>query len=88
MGVGGTGLIPYRSRDNWGVGFFHYSVSSALKKSLAPGIAIDDEQGVEIFYNVAFTPWFHLAADVQIIDPALRKNNNVVFAGLRAVIKF
>ncbi len=87
-GVGGTGLIPGRSRDKWGVGFFHYSVSGALKRSLAPAVAIDDEQGVEIFYNAALTPWFHLGVDVQIIDPALNQNDTAVFAGLRAVIKF
>ena len=88
VGVGGTGLIPSRSRDKWGVGFFHYSVSSALKRSLSPAVAIDDEQGVEFFYNAALTPWFHLAADVQIIDPALNQNDTAVFASLRAVIKF
>ncbi len=87
-GVGGTGLIPGRSRDKWGVGFFYYSVSSALKRSLSPAVAIDDERGVEMFYNAALTPWFNLTADVQIIDPALNQNDTAVFAGLRAVIKF
>lgn len=88
LGVGGTGLIPGRSRDNWGVGFFHYSVSSALKQSLGPVVAIDDEQGVEIFYNAAVTPWLHVGADLQVIDPVLSQRDTAVIFGLRAGIKF
>ena len=88
VGVGGTGLIPGRSRDNWGVGFFHYSLSNDLKQSLAPFIAVGDEQGVEIFYNAAVTPWFHVGADLQIIDPVLSQRDTAVFFGLRSVIKF
>ena len=86
--MGGTGLIPSRSRDKWGVGFYHYSVSSALKRSLSPAVAIDDEQGVEIFYNAALTPWFNLGVDVQIIDPATAANSTVVVGGLRASVRF
>jgi porin len=87
VGVGGTGLIPGRSRDNWGVGVYYAAISSDLKDSLAPIQKIRDEQGTEIFYNFAVTPWLTVGADVQIISPSLEKTT-AVFPGLRTVIRF
>jgi porin len=86
-GVGGTGLIPGRSLDNWGVGYYYAALSPYLKDSLAPSLRIREEQGVEIFYNFALTPWFTLGADLQIIRPSLA-NDTAVFFGLRNVIRF
>jgi len=86
-GVGGTGLIPGRSRDNWGVGFYYAAPSPDLKDSLAPIMRIRDELGVEIFYNFTVTPWLILGSDLQIIKPSLA-NDMAVFPGLRTVIKF
>jgi porin len=86
-GVGGTGLIPGRSRDNWGVGYYYAALSPHLKDSLAPSMRIRDEQGWEIFYNFAVTPWLVLGADLQIIDPGLA-DETAVFPGLRMVINF
>jgi porin len=86
-GVGGTGLIPGRSLDNWGIGYYYAALSPHLKDSLAPSLRIRDEQGGEMFYNFALTPWFILGADLQIIKPALG-TKNAVFPGLRAVIRF
>jgi porin len=85
--VGGTGLIPGRSRDNWGVGYYYAAPSTDLKDSLESTLTIRDEQGWEIFYNFAVTPWLGLGADVQIINPSLA-NDTAVFSGLRAVLKF
>lgn len=88
VGVGGTGLVPGRRQDNWGIGYFYYSLSSDLKRALAPVIALDDEDGVEIFYNAAITPWLHLGANLQVIDPTVNANEKAVFFGLRSVVKF
>jgi len=87
VGLGGTGLIPGRSRDNWGVGYYYAAPSNDLKDSLTSVLKIRDEQGVEIFYNFAVTPWFILGADLQIIRPSLA-NDQAVFLGLRNVIRF
>jgi porin len=86
-GVGGTGLIPGRSLDNWGVGYYYATWSPDLEESLASTQPLRDEQGVEIFYNFAVTPWLVLGADLQIINPALAEET-AVFCGLRTVIKF
>ena len=95
VGLGGTGLIPGRGRDNWGVGFFYHALSDDLKDALAPlrrlrgESGIDNEQGWEIFYNFSVTPWLTVGADLQIIEPGLEKDmDTAVFCGLRTVITF
>jgi porin len=84
--VGGTGLIPGRSRDNWGVGYYYAALSTDLKDSLARTLRIRDEQGMEIFYNAAVTPWLAVGPDLQVIKPSLA-NDTAVFFGLRLVIR-
>jgi porin len=87
VGLGGTGLIPGRSRDNWGIGYYYAAPSADLKDSLERILAIRDEQGGEIFYNFTVTPWLILGADLQIIKPSLA-DDTTVFSGLRTVIRF
>jgi porin len=87
VGVGGTGLIPGRRRDNWGIGYYYASPSPDLKESLESKQTIRDEYGFESFYNFALTPWLVLGADLQIIKPSLA-NETAVFFGLRNVIRF
>ena len=86
-GIGGTGLIPGRSRDNWGVGYYYDTFAPALKDALARILKLRDEQGTEFFYNVAVTPWLTMGADLQIIRPGLA-NETAVFSGVRTVIRF
>jgi porin len=87
IGVGATGLIPGRSRDNWGVGYFYDKPSPDLQESLAPILKIRAERGLEIFYNFALTEWLDLGADLQIIQPSLA-DETAVFSGLRMVTRF
>ncbi|NQT11977.1 MAG: carbohydrate porin, partial [Planctomycetes bacterium] len=42
-----------------------------------------DVQGVELYYNAAVTPWFHLTADLQIVEPAAVANDTAVVVGIR-----
>lgn len=86
-GIGGKGLIPGRSNDNWGIGYYYDSFSQDLKDALAPAKMLRNEQGVELFYNFALTPWCVLGLDLQVIRPALA-SATAVFPGMRAVIRF
>jgi len=79
-------LIPGRSRDNWGVGYYYAAPSPDLKDLFTPLLRIRDEQGLEIFYNFAVTPWLSLGADLQIIKPSLA-DDTAVFPGLRMVVR-
>jgi len=84
VGLGGTSPMPGRHLDKWGIAYFHYGLSDDLINGLSVlGIQRKDEQGVEVFYNLAVTPWFRLTADVQWIDPADATKSNIVVTGLR-----
>lgn len=87
VGIGGTGLIPGRSLDNWGIGYFYAAPAPGLKAVDGRRSKIGDEQCLEIFYNFAVTPWFVLGADVQVLKPS-KKNETAVFPGLRLVVNF
>jgi porin len=86
VGIGGTGLIPGRSQDNWGIAYYYDTPSPDLKESL-PLLTIRDEQGLEIFYNFAVTPFFTVGLDLQVINPSLGEDT-AIFPGLRSVIRF
>ena len=49
---------------------------------------VGDFQGGEIYYNAQITPWFHLTADLQVVEPALGANDTAVVAGMRAKLEF
>lgn len=85
-GVGGTGLIPHRSLDKWGVGYYYAAPSKYLQNLPDPYGGIMHEQALEVFYNFALTPWFVVAADLQVVRPS-RERQPALFAGLRAMIR-
>lgn len=101
-GVGGTSPLPGRPNDKFGVGVFYYGYSNELKQHLEPVVQLGDEYGAEVFHNFAFTEWFRLTADAQVIAPAIKaqavappirnptvvNNSTVVLLGLRAQITF
>jgi porin len=93
IGLGAGGLIPGREGDTLGLAYFHMGVSSEFKELLGgplvpPGLAQRDEQGVELYYNAALTPWCHLSADLQIVTPSTRDLDTTVLAGGRLKIDF
>lgn len=87
-GIGGKGLFPSRREDTFGIGYFFYHFSDALQDSVNAFANLDNEQGLEAFYNVAVTPWFRIGGDLQVIDPAFGSNQIAVVGGLRANISF
>ena len=93
LGIGGNSLIPGREADTFGVSYFHIGLSSDFKDLLAgplapPGLAQRDEQGSELFYNAALTPWCHLTADLQLVQPSTKNLDTTVLAGARLKVDF
>jgi porin len=83
-GVGGTGIIPGRDYDRFGVGYYYLQLTDNRL-----GLLTDDsEQGTEVFYNIAVTPWFELTVDLQVVDGAGRFSDSAVIGGLRGRIAF
>jgi len=77
-GFAGHRLVPGRPHDTFGVGYYHYDFSDDLRSAVATTVALENEQGVEVFYNLAATPWFRITADLQWIDPANGENDALV----------
>lgn len=86
FGVGGKGIIPERDNDKFGLGYFYINYAGGLPERLG----ISSSQGVEAFYRIEVTPWFHLTPDLQVIvDPGGRDDRDVAIVyGLRAEMSF
>ncbi len=84
-GLGGTGLLPRRESDRWGLGVYHLDLSD---EDLLDGLDIGDEVGGEVFYNVAVTPWFHVTLDAQVIDSALPAVDTTWVLAVRGHVNF
>jgi porin len=67
-GLGGVGLFDNRPRDRYGIGIFHVEPSD---KFPLPQLGIQEETGVEMFYNFQLTPAIFLTLDLQYIDTGL-----------------
>lgn len=88
VGVGGKGLIPGRSRDNWGAGYYYDVLSKYFIQAVEPIQHLNNnEQGWEFFYNFSLTPWLVIGADFQLIKP-LASTQNANYGGLRLMINF
>jgi porin len=81
----GSSPIRGRNNDTIGIGYYHLGVSSLpILKTLGLGA----EDGIELFYNVAVTPWFHVTPDLQILDPAQRHTATALLFGIRGRLSF
>jgi porin len=67
VGLGGKGTFFDRDNDRWGAGYHHLGMSDA---GLLAGLHIGDEDGAELFYNLAITPALHLTFDTQLVSSA------------------
>jgi porin len=99
-GVEGKGIVPGRPRDTFGIGWYRAELSDKffpfLREQLKLGL--EREDAVEVYYNAAITPWLNVTADLQIINPALKKTlgsdgalkdvNTAVIGGLRVYTRF
>jgi porin len=87
-GLAAHGMIPGRRDDVVGLGYYYYNFSDELQSVVAPLADFEDEQGVELFYNFAVTPFFHVSADLQWIDPGNGSNPSAWLGALRASVTF
>jgi porin len=86
VGLGGTGLLPNRDRDRFGLGYYYLDLSNDF-----PGIfRLGAEQGIELFYNIEVFPWLHITPDIQVIvDPGGRSlRDPAIVYGIRTQMSF
>lgn len=82
-GLAGHGMVPGRPNDSFGLGYFYYNFSDDLQSTLQPILDLGSEQGVELYYNLAVTPWLTLGGDFQWLEPALERKDRALVGGLR-----
>jgi porin len=71
LGLGGKGVIPTRSNDRYGFGFYYIDVNNPKLQGLFQSTKLlRDEYGFEAFYNIAITPWLLLTPDIQVVRGA------------------
>jgi len=85
-GIGARGLLPGRPNDEFGIGYFLVDLKDDVVASVI-GLK-SAEQGVEIYYDFAVLPSFHITADIQVVDPGFAASDTVVIVGLRTNITF
>ena len=89
IGIGGNSLTKARPHDKWGIGYFRFSVSDPIVDGLSGlGIEIENEYGLEAFYNIAVTEHLNITANIQYIDPVVEGEDNVTLVGIRTKIHF
>ena len=100
-GISGQGIVPGRPNDTFGFGWARTEISGNFVPFLRQrlNLGLDKEDVYELYYNAAVTKWLGATADLQIIDPALKKtldsssrrledNNTSVLLGLRIYAGF
>jgi porin len=101
-GIGGKGVGSSRPDDSYGLGFARTQFSGAFVPLLRDNLnlGLNYEGAVEMYYNAAITGWLDATADLQIINPGLKKTLNssqppgltnvdtAVVAGIRFRVRF
>lgn len=86
FGVSGKGLASCRPNDSFGVGYYYLGLSGHLPEFVQTRAG--DEKGVEMYYNIAVTPWMHITPDLQVIDPGSLGIGTTTVFGIRMMINF
>jgi porin len=88
FGIGGSSPIPRRQLDSFGIAYYYLGFSDDFKDVARVITPVRNERGLELFYNVAVTPWCHLTGDFQVVTPILASAKTALVLGLRAKINF
>lgn len=90
ISVEATGVMDRRPNDRMGVGYFYNGLNDNFKDlvNTIPALNVRDVQGVETYYNAEINPWFHITADLQVIQNQNTNDNTAIIPGIRANIKF
>jgi porin len=99
-GIGGRGVVPGRPDDTFGVAVARTQFSSAFVPFLRQqlNLGLQKEDAIEMYYNWALTPWLNFTADLQVVNPALKRALNdsgqlarvdtAVIGGARVRVRF
>ena len=69
------------------MGYYYLDISDKIGPVLSR-LLDDNEQGVEVYYNIAVTPWLKITPSLQAINPVRDGVDCTWVAGVRAKIDF
>jgi porin len=87
-GISGRGVIPTRPLDRYGIGFYGLFFSDDFENRPILGALLENEWGMEIFYNLAITPWLQFSPSIQYIDSGQAAVDHSVVVTTRLQIYF
>jgi porin len=87
-GIGGKGVVAGRPDDTFGVGVARTQFSSDFLPFLRQqlNLGLQHEDAIEMYYNASITQWLNLTADLQLIEPGLKKAVNSSSLQLRPLL--
>jgi porin len=97
VGLYGSSPITSRPLDTFGIGYAFTRYSSPVRDFDPALLPVGNDQVVELFYNIAVTPWFNVAPDLQVVVPAREstfplpnphETETALVLGLRAKVEF
>jgi len=70
--------VPGRPDDTFGVAAARTQFSSDFLPLLRQrlNLGLQHEDAIEMYYNIAVTHWLNVTADLQIVNPGLKKAIN------------
>jgi porin len=87
-GISGASRLAGRTADTFGFAYFYLGLSNPLKELAPRLLPLRDEHGIELYYNIAVTPWCQLTPDLQVITPFRDQAETALIVGLRAKCDF
>ncbi len=84
-GIGGKGMIPGRENDGFGIGYYYSWIAD---NRLLSTLDFKDAQGLEVYYELAITPWLHVTPDLQWIQPSQQQIDSSWLAAGRLYMVF
>jgi porin len=88
LGISGASPFAGREADTFGVAYYYLGVSDPLKNLAPLLLPLRDEYGVEMYYNVAVTPWCQITPDLQVLRPFRAQADTSMLLGVRAKVDF
>jgi porin len=82
------GLMDSRPRDRMGVGAWWNSISDNFEDLVSPVVDLQDQYGMEVYYNYEVNKWLHVSPDLQVVQLVQEDTDTAVIAGLRVVVDF
>ena len=74
-GIGGKGVVPGRPDDSFGFDLARTQFSNSFLPLLRQqfNLGLQRENAIEMYYNMAITPWINVTSDLQIIYSGLNR---------------